>query len=168
MCSGSAGEIPSVQLTDFGIAQRGGVSREMCVYIVGGFNCPPEVAFLPPSTKSTHYTCAVDVWAFACVALEVGNGGRPPFQNPNGRAGIRDRILNYFGTPPSEMACKYGWVNLGDQAALQRLSWGVWADARYRAIIQQALRYDMERRPSMSDCHSVFRRVEQETSAVGE
>jgi len=152
---------PCVQLADFGLACKfdastGGQAEPLSAAVVGGYNLPPEIAFLPDSTSSAHYTSALDVWCFGCLVLEVGNKGRPPFFNRNGRAGLRDRILDKFGSPPEYIIRRYGWVSVHDRQQVSTISWGVWCEERHRSVIQCTLRYDMTRRPGMQACTMAF------------
>ena len=151
----------SLQWTDFGMACLCGKDAErakvlMSITIVGGYNCPPEIVFLPTSTKRAVYTSAVDVWCFGCIAIEIGAGGQPPFANPRGRQGLRDKIIDLFGTPLPDIVKKYGWVDVPERPSVESINWGLWHCDRHRATLQHTLRYDMTRRPDMQTVFLAF------------
>ena len=159
----SAGGPDSLQLTDFGFARAfnadSGKEVAMSTTIVGGCNCPPEIVFA--KTKRVHYTFALDVWCFGCIALDIGNRGHAPFHNPQGHQGLRNKIISIFGTPSRDIILKYGWTKAAMAAAsgpsaVDTISWGLWRGEGHRGIIQQTLRYDMACRPDMQTCHKVF------------
>ena len=132
----------SVQLIDFGMARRhpaddGTLDKKMSVAVCGGYNSPPEIAFAPSSMCEVAYTSALDVWAFGCVALEVGGNGLPPFANSQGRLGIRDEILDTFGSPPDLLIHKYGWVDVSGRCAVVSIPWGLWIAKKQQVTPRQ-------------------------------
>ena len=97
-------------LTDFGMAclakfdssgQEARPARD--VHVVGGYNAAPELLLVRLGVAEGSYTTAIDVWAFACVALEAGCQGEPPFYSTKGRRGIIDKVLKTIGNPPEDL-----------------------------------------------------------------
>ena len=59
--------------------------------------------------------------------------GIPPFASSRGRCGIRDQILDMFGSPPDGLICKYGWVDVCDRCAVCSVPWGLWMAKKQQA-----------------------------------
>ena len=107
---GGVSPCPTLWLTDFGMAclakfgssgQEARPARD--VLVVGGYNAAPELLLVRPGVAEGSYTTAIDVWAFACVALEAGCQGEPPFYSTKGRRGIIDKVLQTIGNPPEDL-----------------------------------------------------------------
>ncbi len=164
--AGSEGGIsPSaVRLADFGLAcmhpnasVAPNFADKLSVDVVGGYNAAPEIVFVAATVKRAHYTYALDVWAFACIALEIGSGGVPPFMNRRGRDGIKDRILHMFGSRLADVSRSHQWSGDHDRLASDEIPWGLWrGDKRAMVVIHQALLYNMYRRPTMQACRQAF------------
>lgn len=151
----------SVRVADFGLAciapnSSGKIAERLSIAVVGGYNAPPEIVFVEPGLERAHHTAALDVWCFGCFALEIGCEGVPPFLSQRGRAGIKDKILDMFGSPPDEVSCRYRWVGVHGRRASAQIQWGLWRGLSMMLPIQQALRYDMCRRPTMSVLRQAF------------
>ena len=149
----------SVQLIDFGLARRRPADdgAKMPVEICGGYDSPIEIAFAPSSVRAVAYTGALDVRAFGCLALQVGCNGIPPFWSSHGRSGIRDEILDTFGSPLEALIRKHGWVDeVSIRIQRHSVSWGLWPAKTFMVTIQRTLRYDMDRRPDMQTCRDAF------------
>lgn len=153
----------SVRVCDFGLACIGPkssdeIAERLSIAVVGGYNAPPEIVFVDERrVKRVYYTAALDVWCFGCIALEIGCEGVPPFWSRQGRDGIKDKVLELFGSPPDEVASRYRWVGVHGRRASAQIQWGLWRGLHWMLPIQQALRYDMCQRPTMSVLRQRFR-----------
>ena len=162
--SSSAQELPNsgVRLADFGLSCPGvsegnDMANKFSVTVVGGYNAAPEVLFVSSNTKRVHYTSALDVWALACLAAEIGRRGRPLFFTPKGRDGIRGAIIEKLGSPPVEISDKYRWPVTKVSFPAKEIHWGLWEGDDAKMLFQQALRYDMYMRPTMESIVQAFK-----------
>ena len=133
------------------------MANKFSVTVVGGYNAAPEVLFVSSNTKRVHYTSALDVWALACLAAEIGRRGRPLFFTPKGRDGIRGAIIEKLGSPPVEISDKYRWPVTKVSFPAKEIHWGLWEGDDAKMLFQQALRYDMYMRPTMESIVQAFK-----------
>ena len=72
------------------------------------------------------------------------------FWNSKGRDGIKDKILDMFGSPPAAMSEKYRWCGTQGRICQVDMPCGLWRGDDVALLrLQQALRYDMYSRPTM-------------------
>ena len=154
----------TVRLTDFGMAcllpdaSQGKKHKgsKMTANVVGGYNAGPELLF--SGLQTCRYTQAVDVWAWACIQIEVGTGGHPPFAVSK-RSRIADRIVAKLGAPSASVVAKHGWKACSSNASSapsESLALGVWFGTKYQATLREALRYDYAERPTSKQCFDAF------------
>ncbi len=149
----------SVFLGDFGLAchlrrHKSGAFEAMSACVVGGCNAAPELLFTRKPLCT--YSAAIDVWAWACVTVEIATG--TPLFCCDERVLLGQAIRRRLGEPASAVVRKYDWKLDGSRAfPVKEVRWDALVGA-HAQLIRPCFRYDFLERPSSEQCLATIAR----------